>query len=683
MSPRRPLLSPLGVACRELAEPGLEDALFQALVRGAARFDLGPEHVALARELVGWQPGLGEEERAALLLVALALLVGQGRGSTRVPVLGAEGGAWLSEVARELLPAPEPGEPAPPGLALPAAASLVATAQALLRQPARLDQVLGSPGARRPLVLGGDWLSAARHEAEEAALGSALRARLAATPAPALDPARVEAGLARLRAHPARSGGRELVLTAAQEEAVRRVAAGALTVITGGPGAGKTSVVVALLRLLCGLGLAPGEVALAAPTGRAAQRLGEALAGGLAGLAAPTTEEAALLRAAPVGVTLHRLLGWSPGRSEFLAGPGAPLPQALVVVDEASMIDLRLMARLAGAVRPEARLVLLGDADQLPAVGAGAVLRELADEDGPPALRARTVRLGASLRVDPGDPGGAAILECAARVRAAEPAPGAPPPDWLLALPARLEPGELRGAGVELLPAPTGLEAFLLAWEARHLAPLAPLAARTWRWGPGFEPGELEALRALFRAHEASRLLCFTRVGRTGTRAVNALLHRQGLRARGLSPRASEALLAGEPLLVVQNDHERGLWNGERGLALWVQREEGATPQLQAVFRRGEGFEPHPLPLLQDRLERAWALTVHKAQGAEHDQVAVLLPERDGPALSREVLYTAITRARRSVVLVGAPELLARALARRGRRWGGLGARLADAGEGP
>jgi exodeoxyribonuclease V alpha subunit len=465
--------------------------------------------------------------------------------------------------------------------------------------------------------------------------------------------------------------GRTVRLTAEQEGAVRLALGGAITVVSGGPGSGKTSIVVSLLRALVRLGLGPDAVALAAPTGRAAQRMSDATRRALQGLVDPAPEDAALLARLPAGQTLHRLLGLWPGRPE--GTPGERLEQRVVIVDEASMIDLVLMERLARAAGAGARLVLLGDADQLPAVAAGAVLRDLVPAPGAPATRLdrRVVRLTGSHRVDAGDPQGAAILDLARGLQAQD--------DWRARLVVRDSAQALAFAGVELLaaPAPRGptaaLEALLARWRAERLEPLLALAARPLRLGAAgrFEPDDRARLEALLAGHDAARLLCFTRERRTGARGVDQAVHRLLLRARGVERGDAPALLPGEPLLVVKNDRERGLWNGDLGVAVRVAR-PGEPPRLMAAFRRGEELQALHLDLLGDLVERCHAMTVHKAQGAEVDHAVVVLPERDGPLVTREVLYTAVTRARRAVTIVGDEDLLARAAARARPRATGL-----------
>jgi exodeoxyribonuclease V alpha subunit len=192
---------------------------------------------------------------------------------------------------------------------------------------------------------------------------------------------------------------------------------------------------------------------------------------------------------------------------------------------------------------------------------------------------------------------------------------------------------------------------------------------------------DAEVLRTLFSWLESSRLLCVTRGRATGADTINALLGARFRQERKMG--SGSLLLVGEPVMVVRNDYDRGLFNGDQGLVLWVKEEPSASARPSLVVRRGEHFVSHRIESVHLLLERAYASTVHKAQGSEHDRVALLLPGEDVPRLlTREIVYTAITRARRSVLLVGSSELLAKAIARPAARTTGL-ARLLDGGQDP
>jgi exodeoxyribonuclease V alpha subunit len=345
------------------------------------------------------------------------------------------------------------------------------------------------------------------------------------------------------------------------------------------------------------------------------------------------------------------------------------------------MVDLFLMDRLARSLRDDARLVLLGDAEQLPSVDAGAVLRDLLPgEEAEDPRRGAAVRLTHSFRVDPTDPTGRLILTVASAINEGR-------VDRLLeaesrSLASRASPAEIAFRGVELLEGAGARPAFLDRWYVERVhgeAWVEELRRQTFRHtDASFDERSRRDLERLFAHFEGARLLCVTRGEHTPTGAahVNALLHAKAARAAGVA--GASDLLPGEPVLVLENDYERGLFNGDQGIILWV-RAEGAGERAypMAVFRGRGGFAAFPLGALRPKLGLAYATTVHKSQGAEFDFVALLLPERDLPLCTRELLYTAVTRARRSVVLVGSREILASGARRRLLRFSGVGEKIA------
>jgi exodeoxyribonuclease V alpha subunit len=477
-----------------------------------------------------------------------------------------------------------------------------------------------------------------------------------------------------------------------QTEAVRFALGRRLAAIAGGPGTGKTTVALTLVRALARLGVAPTAIALAAPTGKAANRLEESILLGLARAPARSSEDEALSDALPGAQTLHRLLGYSPHSGRFNHHGNNRLAHAAVVIDESSMIDLFIMERLLAALRDDACLILLGDADQLPSVGTGVVFKDLADRKRGPA--SVSIRLTQSHRVDPARRAGSRILEVAARVRAGDAAGAA------TSMAARESLADAQAHidadGVALI-APTNpgnspaLAGFLDAWHrmrvATHPAP-ADLRGATLALSQGvFSPTDLDRLRAAYAHHRAHRLLCVTRGRPTGAAAANARLHAcfamgaggdpNGVTA-GIEPTgATAAFLPGEPIMMGRNDYDRGLWNGDQGLVARVS-EAGRTPRLMAVFPgAGENaFSAWDIENLGDAIELAFALTVHKAQGSEFDDVALILPEAPVPLLTRELLYTALTRSRRAVFVYGGADVFAAGVARPLSRVSGVAAKL-------
>ena len=644
------------------------------VVEAATTLDLGPELVHLAWELARLASPTCADEGRALLLIALAVLAAQRDGSTRVPLDAA-------------------------GPLRPLLASLGATTgdqravRALLDaavDDSRLRPLFGKArtdeeGDYRPLLRVGDHLYAQRLWQLERRVVARLRELLAAPLA--ADGAAVEAALADLRARPACDGrGHPVPLTDEQETAVCAALGGRLTAITGGPGTGKTWIVAALLRVVARLADPPLiEIALAAPTGKAADRLQGSVRAALAAIADPGEADAALLASPLVASTLHRLLSYSPTGEYFRRHERNPLAERLVIVDESSMLDLTLAERLLRSLPAGGRLVLLGDARQLPSVEAGAVFRDLvAAASG----SGRVAMLKRSWRMDPGDPAGSAILAFADAIAAGR-ASG-------FSLPVlHNEAGALAFSGAEmLLSPPASVTDFLDRWW-RHQRDRLPswiaLVTRVWQATDGAIDGsEAADLAALFTHFESTRLLAPTRgwSGAVGVGALNAWFRSALLRELDLpTPRRDAAdidlPLPGEPVLVNRNDYRRRLFNGDQGLVLHVSA-EGTPPVPMAIFReRGDAFRALPLAALRGHLEPAWASTVHKAQGSEYDAVAVILPTTDTRLLTRELLYTAVTRARRSVTLVGTTERLDQAILRAVERWSGIAEALTPAAPQP
>ena len=436
-----------------------------------------------------------------------------------------------------------------------------------------------------------------------------------------------------------------------------------LAVVSGGPGTGKTTIALALARGFVRLGVPASELALAAPTGKAANRLQESFQAGLAALPAPSAQDRTLQSACPPAQTLHRLLGYSPSTGRFGHHQNHRLAARAVIVDEGSMIDLTLMDRLLRALRDDAVLVLMGDADQLPSVDAGAVFRDLGD---------LAVRLGRSFRTDQTQAAGRRISECAAAVRAGDGG------RLLSLLTPRSTTAELALDGVELVPGKER-EAVLERWYHDRIAALPEwkqLIEHEYVLGPeGFSPEDDDRLTRLHAQFARQRVLCVTRERPTGANPVNAFLH-------GLCAGPGGELLPGEPVLVLHNDYQRGLWNGDQGVILSVVQ-PGDAARSMAVFRlstpaasasRWLAVSPNTLA---EGLSLAYALTVHKAQGSEHDQVLLLLPDAPLPLLTRELLYTALTRARHAVVICGSADVLAAGAATSLTRSSGLAEKLA------
>lgn len=554
--------------------------------------------------------------------------------------------------------------------------------------------VAGGPEACGPLVVDSGRLFFQRLHGWGRSLSAGLRKRLAAAPPDAPDPGRLAAILREVLVEdPLRLNGAPALLGEEQRLALLLALLSPMLLVSGGPGTGKTALVLSILRCFLRLGFPPERILLAAPTGRAARNLTDFLR---AHCRAGTPDDGlARLEAA----TLHRLLGYNPARGTFGRGPDALLPADLAIIDEVSMVDAVLMARLLEALPAGARLILLGDKDQLPSVEAGALLADLIPAAGSasfgpgtldslrkidPALRLpepgpqggplqdclvilrRNYRseeriLNTSRRINAGDPG--AIRELPRRA----PSPCAWPPleEWR-------EPGGAPG-GCWLVPAerddPGELHGLVRAWAERHfLAPARPggpsFRELSLAFGRAPEANRQGLLEALLSALGKARLLTVTRRSAWGTEALNRRMA-DFLRPR-LDPSGSGSAFSGAPILITRNDPSKRLFNGDVGLLL--RTETG----LAAFFPGCPPGGSLPLGLLPP-WEPAWASTVHKAQGSEYEEVLLVAPPRGAERiLTKEILYTGITRAKRLAVLYGPQAVLEQAAARRVERESGL-----------
>ncbi|MBX3641815.1 MAG: exodeoxyribonuclease V subunit alpha [Rubrivivax sp.] len=440
-----------------------------------------------------------------------------------------------------------------------------------------------------------------------------------------------------------------------------------LVVVSGGPGTGKTTTVVHLLA--CLLQQNPdARIALAAPTGKAAARMSEAL------LQRATHLPPALRERLPAQAsTVHRLLGAHPGG--FAHDAARPLAIDVLVVDEASMLDLALATRLFEAVPDTARLILLGDKDQLAAVESGAVFAELSAD---PSLSAPCIADLARL--------------CAlapAQIVPAAPLQPSPLHDSVVWLTrnfrfgaeshiARAATQVREGQAGELLQGLRDGGDGSLHWlEDGAAAPAAPtLQCLRDGYAAYFDalreaPGDAAGAA---RAFARFRVLCALREGPRGALAINRLLEDE---ARALlAPGSASPWFTGRPVMVLRNDPVLRLFNGDIGITL-----PGADGEPRVHFADASGGHRALPPLRLPAHETAFAMTVHKAQGSEFDEVLVLLPAQPARVLTRELLYTALTRARQQVRLAAGAEVLAATVAARTRRQSGLLARLREAAQ--
>jgi exodeoxyribonuclease V alpha subunit len=495
----------------------------------------------------------------------------------------------------------------------------------------------------RPLRLLGSRLYLDRYWREERSVASDLGALAAG--ADDVSESGLLDGLARL--FPTDADQRQRDAAAA---AVRR----RFAVVAGGPGTGKTTTVARIVALLAEQAAARGEraplVALAAPTGKAAARLQEAVHEETMRL--PVSEEIQRLLLGLRASTLHRMLGWRPGsHSRFAHERGNRLPHDVVIVDETSMVPLSLMARLVEAVRSDARLILVGDPGQLTSIEAGVVLGDIVGTGtGTGSVDGAGAAIGQGIVVlERVHRYGGGIARLADAIRQGD-GDGA-----IAAL--RSAPGEVRWLPVDVEAAKADVELELVRDRAVATARAVLGAARTG-----------EALAAL-TALGGFRLLCAHRRGPYGvsdwTSRVQAWL---SAAVGGLD--LDQRDYVGRPLLVTENDYELGLYNGDTGVIVEVEG-EGA----RAVFERG-GELLRFSPLRLGAVETVYAMTVHKSQGSQFDTAAVLLPSVESRILTRELLYTAVTRARRELILAGTEAAVRHAVARPVARASGLHERL-------
>ncbi len=513
---------------------------------------------------------------------------------------------------------------------------------------------IGAPETNKPLVLDNHRLYLRRHWREEIAICKALEARMVPVDCnrqwlrerlDALIPTRNE---------------EQRIRQLGQKQAAAMALTRKLVIVTGGPGTGKTTTVTRVLALL--LEQQPEtRIRLAAPTGKAAARLAESIDEQISGLEGQVDADI-LARIPRKAQTLHRLLGWHP--TGFRHNADNPLPAECVLVDEASMIDQGLMASLIDALPEGCRLILLGDRDQLASVEAGSVLGDLTGHG-------RHLHLSQARHAE--------LAELLGTMPATAAAADSPPIADHIAV---LDYSHRFAAGGGIGRLAGAVNAGNAEAVRKILETGDPELA--WAAAEGAQPGSdiidraVEKYAAIFQAKHPraaldvfnrARVLTALRVGPWGEEAIGEriaerLRNAYRNRSRENSPHP------GLPILVRRNDPETGLFNGDTGI-FW----ENDKGQLRAWFDiAGElrSFSPHQLPAWQP----AWSLTVHRSQGSQYDHILLILPPEDAPVLTRELLYTGITRAARHCTLVAQPDIVVTAVDRRSVRDSGLGERL-------
>lgn len=387
-----------------------------------------------------------------------------------------------------------------------------------------------------------------------------------------------------------------------QREAARMAVKRTFSIITGGPGTGKTTTVVKILAVLQELAGEPLHIALAAPTGKAAMRLQESIGFNKSALPCP---EAVKKHIPETVTTLHRLLGAKPPSPYFRHNADKPLVHDLVVVDEASMVDLALMSKLLDALKPGARLILLGDKDQLASVESGAVLADLTA-----ALPEHTLELKKSHRFDEN------IKKLAEAVNLQQDDVA-----WQV-----LQGGDGNSAMLD-----QDLVDYVAGQQAEYL--------RLIKAGAGFDE--------IYRAFSRFQVLCSNRQGKNSVTDINNRVEQKLAEQKLIN--LSGLWYSGRPVMVSQNNAAMHLYNGDIGLCMPDKDQNG---KLMVFFQRADGSVKKYLPARVSHCETVFAMTIHKSQGSEFEEVLIVLPEAINPVLTKELLYTAITRAKKTIRLV-------------------------------
>jgi exodeoxyribonuclease V alpha subunit len=649
------------------------DPWLKMLIANTADQNVDPALIELSWSFALLDPDLDRELRHVVCAISLICLQGHREGNVRIPLEADE----FTTIDHRLDSWQLPG---------------IRSELCRMIDERRAPSLIGESGEHKPIIAADGWLYLHRNFRRARSLEHHLRARLQA-PNPIWPDEAIRAALDDiLQRYPSSTAGLPTALDAWQVYGLLTAAHSNFTVITGGPGTGKTSVIVSLLRLLLRLGLQADDIALAAPTGKAAKRMEASIGHGLRSIADLPEIDRRLLGAGPTPQTLHRLLEYSPGQRRFLRDHEAPISARFVIVDEASMIDLALMDRLFAATHPEASLVLLGDDQQLPSVDAGAILRDLVEVapstetpwqkwvpeikplTGTDPMSTRVVALQKNFRVaNKDDSSLSSTATTIAWIRG--PKTDAELEDLTSQMRFVDEANQLQIEGFEVFELRDQemgpqLHAFLTLWFSRFYVDtglIDRIIDHRWTWSDGaMDKNDELFLRDVLDQLDAIRILCATRVGRAGSQAINALCHRWiADRQPGLDPGASFA--PGQSVIMTRNDYSRELFNGDQGLVVDMEVDGLVTPRV--VFLATDRPKIFRLSTLVGSLERSFALTVHKAQGSEFNHVAVVLPDRDLPMWGHEMFYTAVTRSKSSVTVVGTRDRLISGLQTRERRF--------------
>nr|WP_086939289.1 exodeoxyribonuclease V subunit alpha [Thaumasiovibrio occultus] len=431
------------------------------------------------------------------------------------------------------------------------------------------------------------------------------------------------------------------------------------SVISGGPGTGKTTTVVRLLAAL--LLQADGDVPLiklVAPTGKAAARLTESIGGALGALAVEPELKAQIPTEA---TTLHRLLGAVPNTVAFRHNASNPLHLDVLVVDEASMVDLPMMARLMEAMPPHARLILLGDKDQLASVEAGSVLGDICQfaEHGYSQAQAGVLSglTGFSL---PASEQSQPLSDCLCILQKSH--------RFHAKSGIGLVAGAVNQGNVVLLDRMLDASMADVAWSPLSTDAYADLLRQLVEaYRPTMLAAKSESPQAVLAQFNQVRLLCALREGDTGVEGMNQRIVK-ALRREGLISDKDELWYVGRPVMITRNDYALGLSNGDIGITLY----DVELQRLRVYFLLPDGTIKGVLPSRLPTHETAFAMTIHKSQGSEFHHTFMLLPEKNNPVITRELIYTGITRAKQRLSMVATQAVLHQGIVRRTFRLSGL-----------
>lgn len=483
------------------------------------------------------------------------------------------------------------------------AAPLAALPEAIVQQ-AKNSTLVGQPQDYKPLIVSATHAWLYRYWLYEERLAACLRKR------------QLKANQVLPISGESEIDGQQLAVDLAQHTD--------FLIIAGGPGTGKTTTVTRILAQLVERGVDSARILLAAPTGKAAMRMQEAIRHTKQRLAlAPHLAE----RIPEQARTLHRLLGYVPNQVQFQHHAANPLLADVVIVDEASMIDISLMTHLFEAVPAQAKLILIGDKDQLASVETGSIFRDLCSGA---ALQHNTVILQKSYRFLAKD----GIGQLAQAIRQAD-------AERLLAV---LDSTDF--ADVSLSDSQRQLNP---AWLLEH------------GWQAYTEAVKQGDINAAFQAFNTLRILTPLRKGRQGVEHLNTVVDKFMQRSLALDNGLQPTWYRGRPIMVTQNDYRQNLFNGDIGLTL-----PNAKGELRVWFPADETGHYRAVPPIRLPMhETAWAMTIHKSQGSEFERVLLILPEAENlPLIGRELLYTAITRAKRGMHILSTRDTLVRALQR-------------------